>query len=357
MALDLTKILQALQGGFQPIGPGPAGRRAAAEAQLRYVPALQALGLLGQQTQGQFQQEAQGVRRGGAAAAGAIGGIRSGFLDQLEGTPAPTSEAAANLGLTRDAVAGDLARMEAQARAGVPAQVQQLRSKRNSDLGTIVQQLMDTAQQGSLYNVSQFETLAQQNHENAAEQKRWMAEQKAAAADAQRSWDQWQTEQGNLMIRDGRNPATGQPDPAYADPEKPDKPKGASRSEREGFRKTFGQAYTVAQRLKDLDLTLDEAMESLSTGQPAEPVYEDQADPNNPGKTRRVRVGTTPGWKPIDDPLVIRAAVQQAYLGGVKPRVVKRIRGAGYKPRASGVDPLSEAELRRMRQAQSHFGF
>jgi hypothetical protein len=256
MALQLDKILAALQGGFQPIGPGSAGRRAAVETQLRYLPALQALGLLGRQTNQAFRQEAQGVRRGGAAAAGAIGGIRTGLDQQLSATPAPTSEAAAALGLTRDAVLGDLAQMQAQQVAGVPSQVQTLRSKRNSDLSEIVQQMFQKADEASLYNVGQFEALGQQNRENRRAQRQWQAEMDQARRESKQAWKQFQQGQETSLLTAGINPATGQWDPALNPPEQTGPSPKERRERREERRETNTGVRDDIQRIADRYKTL-----------------------------------------------------------------------------------------------------
>lgn len=326
MAFDLNKILAALSGGFSPIGPGPAGRRASAEAQLRYLPALQALGLLGQQTTGQFQQEKQGIRRGGLAAAQGINAISSNLTDQLSATPAPTNEAAASLGLTREAVTGDLARMEAAQRAAIPAGIAQARQGYKSEMADIVQQLMSTAQQGSLYNVSQFETLAQQNRENSQEQKRWMAEQRQARRQARQDTRRWEADYAQDFINDGRNPATGQPDPAYADPAKTGPTPSERRENREERREARRDAKDDLQRIK------------ARYNQLANTSY--YVNPDDPSK---VSLEPTEGWekrafppekiqaKLMDQygdkvpPIILEAGIQLG-KGKISPEVAKRLR-------------------------------
>lgn len=203
---NLNQIYAALSRSLNPISGGPIGRRSAAESQLRYLPALQALLLLGQQNNTAYKQGVQGVKRGGYAAAGGIGQVRSNFLQQLSDTQAPTSEAAAHLGLTRDAVAGELAKMQANQIGGISSNVNQLRQKHTQDVADVVRQLFQTAQQGSLYNTSQYEALA--------------ADQRKSQAQAK----QWAIAQRNALVRAHINPQTGKYDPSLAPPPRPRAP-------------------------------------------------------------------------------------------------------------------------------------
>ncbi len=342
--IDLNKIITALTGGLQPIGKGPAGRRAAAEAQLRYLPALQSLGLLGNQTMGQYQQDVRGVRRSGAAAASGIGAVRGQFLSQLDATPAPTGEAAAALGLTRDAVAGELAKMQAQQHAGVTSGLSRLRSKRNSDLESIVGQLMQTSDQARLFNISQYEALAQDRRE---------------AARAARQWSQGQR---NSLVSAGINPDTGVYDPSLNPPEKPAAdpvnaygvrksvwesmtPDQRARRVREWKRKTsidgggqdtaklpggvdlntnqqherfggtVGQVKTWASRLKG-DMSRSEIAQVLLTG----------AESSGGSKIPQIK-----------SELAVRVGLDMALLGYVSNGTAKRLHAAGYSVRKLGL--------------------
>lgn len=204
--INLAQILATLQQGFRPISGGPVGQRASAEAQLRYLPALQALLLAGQQANQQYGSDVRGVRRSGLAAAGGIDATRSGFLQQLADTQAPTSEAAAHLGLTRDAVAGELAQMQANQYAGITAGTDRLRQKHESDLAQVVQQMLNTAQQGSLYNVSQYGALSADQRKARQQARQFEAQQKAAQARIDASYR-----------TKGLDPATGKPVPGVFD--------------------------------------------------------------------------------------------------------------------------------------------
>lgn len=156
-------LAASLYSGMAPLARGATGQRAAAEAQLRYAPQLDALLALLAQTRVQQTQNVQGIRRGGLTAAGSIGQVSRNFQQQLADTPAPTSEAAAHLGLTKQAVAGQLAQMQAQQYSGINAGIAQARRQGQTDQGNIMQQLLSAAKQGALYNTSEYDTLASQD--------------------------------------------------------------------------------------------------------------------------------------------------------------------------------------------------
>lgn len=164
-------LRQTLYSGFTPLDRGAIGQRASAEAQLRYAPQLEALLLLLGQRRHQQTLDVSQVKRGGLAAAGGIGGVRSSFQQQLADTPAPTSQAADHLGLTRDAVSGILARMQAQQYAGINSGVTAARRNSQLDQLNILSQARQAAQQGALYNVSQYDALANDNRKFVTQQR------------------------------------------------------------------------------------------------------------------------------------------------------------------------------------------
>lgn len=212
---SFQRLYNTLIGGFAPIGRGALGQRASIETQLQYGPALQALVMLGQQTSRQHKQQVTGIRRGGFGAAQGIGQIAQDFQGLLGSTPAPTGEAYGRLGLTRDAVTGSLARMQAQQIAGIQSGTQRAQREFSQNRQDIITQMLQQAQKGALYNAGQYAGYAEDRR-------------KERKADRE-----FRIRQENELRRAGIDPATGKYDPSL------DAPPSASERKTEADLKFF----------------------------------------------------------------------------------------------------------------------
>lgn len=355
---------QALMASFNPVANGPVGQRASHEAMLRYLPQIQALLMLRQQTAQTGRQNVQAVRRGGYAAAGGIGGVRSSFTQQLADTQAPTSEAAAHLGLTRDAVAGDLAKMQAQQYAGVSAGTAQARRATQNDQASIVQQLLGAAQQGSLYNTSEYDSLANDAHKAAQARKQAAATLTAgllkAGFDAQgnpipgifnrlhppkinqwgRTDAQWAalTDAQRRQIKKANTPAGSSGGKAA-----PGTAGAASQSDYNQFNQTLSKARSVMSQYKQLHphATVRQLATYIQQGLPGDSIvvpvkYTDpktgkQVIAKNADGSVKTRTKTLAAIPAVDNAAAAYAAAELAMYGGVSEHTIKLLHGLGLR--------------------------
>lgn len=184
--LNPATLSSLLAGNFRPLTRGPVGQRAAAEAQLRYEPAMQALLALAAQTQREGRIAGQTINRSSIASGTAIGGIGRQLSNAYASIPAVGDNAALRaIGASREQGLAQIAQMAAQQYAGIPFALSRNRQQTHQRLLDISNQLQQTAGQAGAFNIAQFNALSSSAQQRRQAQRNFQITQQRMAAQAQ----------------------------------------------------------------------------------------------------------------------------------------------------------------------------
>jgi hypothetical protein len=284
------------------------------------------------------QSRQAGLNAALAGDAAALGGVAGAAID------AEQRAASSRIGESRASALTDLSQRKVAAQEGRAFAVKQARSQLIDDLTKVLQRKQDLAGEKGAFMAATVGDLREAAADRAA---RLQIEELGNS----------QSERNSLRSA-GIDPETGAAIPGGkldpdADGKRGEKGKGKGRGgggdpltdgQRAAAADTVAQALNWGGKLKRAGLGFNEAVKALSEGREAKPVFEEVDDGRGGTKRQKVlnRDGTekmTPALPKIESNLLLRAALEEAYLGHVTRQTQRRVRSRGLGVRELALTP------------------
>lgn len=354
--MSLSQILASAFSGqktsaFGQRPTGPAAAQAFDATYARFQPVFDALAAQYHGNATQYSQARKANEFSGLAGAQGIDTIRQNYMSAAAPLASVAADAgpeqqraAGQLGLTSNAVGGMLATLAANQRQGIVSQNEAARNDYLGKQASMAQQIQSSlGQAGAYYGQTRGDVAGDIRN----------ARLKAAQQQATNAYHQATLD--SAMIRDGRNPTTGLPDPRLADPVKPSKPGSQwnSKDKLDTFRKAVGLATNYGKTLAAGKLNGAQIVNALVSGTPSSPIYATQKDPAT-GRDKRVRTGSTPSMPAIADTLAAKAGAEVALYGGISSKTAQKLHNARYTVRDLGVPVIPQARFDQMVRERYH---